>query len=206
MIDDVILAGIPKNRAVARPAPTFFFFLIRLKDNLAIAIHHQAALLVEIGPHDLLRAAISGVIGAVRAFAAIIVGREKIPIALPLEDVVGLDGVEPAGRRRPCRNPHDLAVAGPRLAGLGIELDDLEPGPEAAEGQPLIALAVDDMGGIDAIVAIRCQRFCKPDRDLPICNWETWDPAWHLSPARLPIGWSRNSKPRSRDSICRWQR
>src|SRR3546814_9091709 len=58
------------------------------------------------------------------------------------------------------RSPRDRAWLGAagRLAGRGVERHDLQPAPEAAEGEPRSPLGIHDVIGVDRVVIVLGRR------------------------------------------------
>src|SRR5690606_10469614 len=98
-----------------------------------VAIHHGAA----VPPHERAgnapRAADDYVIGTTRPAAAVVVRREEVVIAVPLDEKGRLDGTRRVFRNRPRCEGKDLLVVLRRLSGSWIERKHFQAAPETAE-------------------------------------------------------------------------
>src|ERR1700741_655112 len=114
---------------------------------LAVAVHHLLAVGAEIRPQHVLRTPGDDVVVALRAAAAEVERDEEVIVPAMLGEERRLDRV---GRLRPPGERLNLR-AGRGLARRGIERHDLDPRPEAPEGEPVLAVLVDEAVGIDAV-------------------------------------------------------
>src|SRR6185312_9201886 len=86
VVHDIIAVLVAQDRAMARATPAAALFLIvGLQDHNPGAVGHAPAILADKGPGYLPRAAAGGVVIALRALAAEIIGREQIVPAIPLD-------------------------------------------------------------------------------------------------------------------------
>src|SRR3546814_9938142 len=88
----------------------------------------------------------SDLVSAVHAIAAVIEGGEQVVPALMPKDERRLDGIGGTGGDQPAGDRIGLGT-GPGLARRGIEGEQLDPGPETAQCEPLAALRIDDKVG-----------------------------------------------------------
>src|ERR1035438_1149141 len=121
--DEVILARFLKDRLVAGAAP------IRRgggDDQRSAAFGEGLAVLIEVGPGDLARAAHNDVVSTLDAAAAEIVGDEENPPVFVADDERSFDGAVDGCRSGAATERVEGGVLIRRLAGVGVETAHLD--------------------------------------------------------------------------------
>jgi hypothetical protein len=119
----------------------------------AAAVHHVFAVLVPVRTLDPVGAADANVVGRGDALAALVEADEEIELPVMLEQRRGLDRAAVAtgdGDRERIRTDE--------LAGFRIELAELDPGPERAEGEPgapLRRINPERVDGVEVVAVLR---------------------------------------------------
>lgn len=99
MEHDEVVGRSRQDRLAARTGP----FPISMQQLRPAAFQHRFAILVEIGPGDLLRSANHDAISAVRSFAAQIPRDKKVVITIATNNKRSFNGLPIRGQARRCR-------------------------------------------------------------------------------------------------------
>ena len=112
--------------------------------------HQGRTRLIHVGPGDAERTAHARVVGTADAFTAGIPRGEQIVISPMLDQRRPLDGASPARGEG-----IDRGIRGELLAGVGVNGDHLDAGPEGSESQPRVPVRVHEQVRVDAVVIVR---------------------------------------------------